>query len=175
MTYGIIDIGSNTVRLNIYQIKDKNYVLLLSKKEAIGLVAYIQKKKLTQEGIEILVNCLSEFKSLLEDLHVDGYSAFATASLRGIKNADQVIESIKKECHMDVEILSGSREGELSYFGAMAAMDFKEGLYIDSGGGSTELVSFKSDKMHFIESIPYGSLNLFDTFVELLIPSKKEK
>ena len=57
MLYGIVDIGSNTVRLNVYRCKDDDISVIFSKKENLGLVFYIKKGILTNNGIEKLINC----------------------------------------------------------------------------------------------------------------------
>ncbi|MGI6510951.1 MAG: hypothetical protein ACOX1W_00775 [Catenisphaera adipataccumulans] len=174
MLYGIIDIGSNTVRLNIYRIEGENFHVLLSRKESVGLAAYVKKKKLTEEGIHALIDCLSGFKELMRVLNIDGYSAFATASLRNIDNTDDVLSQVFSVCRMRINMLTGSEEGELSFHGAMTALDFETGVYIDTGGGSTEILTFNKENMKFLASIPVGSLNLFNNYVNQLIPTKKE-
>ena len=82
MLCGIIDIGSNTIRLNVYSIENTKFEVLFSKKENAGIVSYVKKKQMTQEGIDKLERCLSRFKKMLDSLHITTYSAFATASLR---------------------------------------------------------------------------------------------
>lgn len=174
MTYGIVDIGSNTIRMNIYKIYEKDFKLLLSKKESVGLVSYIKKKKLTRLGMEVLKDCLDTLKEISVLMHLDGFSAFATASLRNIKNTDEVLNYIQEQCQIKIHCLSSTEEGRLSFIGARNYLKFEEGIYIDTGGGSTEIILFDHKKADFITSIPLGSLNLYQDSVEQLIPTKKE-
>ena len=95
MLYGIVDIGSNTVKLNVYNCENDDIRVMFSKKENLGLVFYINNGKLTNEGIEELVTVLKKMKNDLDYLKIDNYSFFSTASLRNIENSDEVIQIIK--------------------------------------------------------------------------------
>ena len=69
--YGIIDVGSNTVRLTIYKIENGKAILLLNKKKAVGLASYVQNNQMLPEGINLVVEVLSEFKILLENMSIE--------------------------------------------------------------------------------------------------------
>ena len=174
MTYGIIDIGSNTIRLNIYKIKGESFELLLSKKEAAGLVQYVKKEKMSDEGIHRLAECLNRFKEMMDLLHLDGYAAFATASLRNINNSKEVIEAIWSLCQIRIDLLSGAQEGRISFHGAIHGLHYDRGIYVDTGGGSSEIILYDQKQIGFVTSLPVGSLNLFNKYVSNIIPSKSE-
>lgn len=174
MTYGIIDIGSNTIRLNIYKIKGESFELLLSKKEAAGLVQFVKKEKMTTEGIHRLADCLNQFKEVMDLLHLDGYAAFATASLRNIDNSQEVIEEIEKFCQIHIDLLGGAQEGRISFHGAIHGLHYDSGIYVDTGGGSSEIILYDDKQIGFVTSLPVGSLNLFNKYVSNIIPSKSE-
>ncbi len=174
MLCGIIDIGSNTIRLNVYKIENKKFELLFSKKENAGIVSYVKKKQMTQEGIDKLERCLSRFKKMLESIHVDEYSAFATASLRNITNSQYVMDQIKEKIQVEITLLSGAQEGRISFRGALHGLDSKEGIYIDTGGASTEIIRYEGDDIDYVSSMPIGSLNLYNKYVSDILPSKKE-
>lgn len=171
---GIVDVGSNTIRMNIYKIENKTFCLLMSKKETVGLVSYIKKKKLSKEGIRVLKETLNDFKDVAKMIHLEGFYVFATASLRNIENTDEVIQYIQKKCKIDIDLLSGKEEGRLSFKGARSNLKGNKGLYVDTGGGSTEILSFRGNDVKDIVSLPVGSLNLFQNYVEQIIPTKKE-
>lgn len=143
MLVGIVDVGSNTIRMNIYRIENQTFENLLSKKEAVGLVAYIKKKRYTKEGMDALKDCLLSFKDTAQALHLDGFHVFATASLRNIENTEEVLAYIQKTCDVSIDLLSGEEEARLSFKGALSKIQFENGYYIDTGGGSTEIVRFK--------------------------------
>ena len=117
MFYGVVDIGSNTVKLNVYNSRDNNIKIDFSEKENLGLIFYINNGKLTDEGIEELVTVLKKMKNDLDYLKIDNYSFFSTASLRNIVNSYEVIQIIKNRVNIKIDVLSGEEEGELSFFG----------------------------------------------------------
>ncbi|MDO9045153.1 MAG: phosphatase [Methanobacteriaceae archaeon] len=174
MLYGIVDIGSNTVKLNIYRCKNNDISVMFSKKENLGLVFYIKKGKLTNKGIKKLVTLLNEMKADLDYLEIKGYNFFSTASLRNIENHADVIQIIKDEVNIEVDILSGEEEGELSFCGSISTIQKDNGILIDLGGGSVEIVLFKNKKIKEKYSIPVGSLKMYNEYVSDMIPNKKE-
>lgn len=171
MNIGIIDIGSNTIRLNVYELNNKSFHLLFSKKENVGLISYVYKNNLSLEGITKLKNCLLRFKTTLEVLDINIMDAFATASLRNLDNSLEVLSIISNCLNIQIEIISGSTEGKLSFLGAMHQIHQPTGLYIDSGGASTEFVFYKNFKNLYTISLNIGSLNLFNKFVDKIIPT----
>jgi exopolyphosphatase/guanosine-5'-triphosphate,3'-diphosphate pyrophosphatase len=174
MLYGIVDIGSNTVRLNVYRCKDENISLIFSKKENLGLVFYIKKGILTNNGVEKLLTVLKEMKDVLDYLKIDNYSLFATASLRNIENSSNVIKIIKDKINIEIDLLSGDEEGELSFCGSIHTIKEDNGILIDLGGGSVEIVLFKDKKITEGYSIPVGSLKMYNEYVSNIIPNKEE-
>ena len=174
MLYGIIDIGSNTIRMNIYKIDGHQFHLLLSKKEAVGLVQYVKKSVMSQEGIDRLAECLNQFRDMIELLHLDGYSAFATASLRNIDNSQDVIDAIFQKCQVPIDLLSGAQEGRISFHGAIYGLAHQNGIYVDTGGGSSEVILYDRRQIGYVASLPIGSLNLYNKYVKNIIPTKSE-
>ncbi len=174
MLYGIADIGSNTVRLNVYRYKDNDISVIFSKKENLGLIFYIKKGKLTDEGIEKLVNFLKDMKNDLDNLTIKSYSFFSTAALRNIQNRADVIQIIKDKVNIEIDVLSGEEEGELSFIGSISTIKKDDGILIDVGGGSVEIVLFKNRKIMEKYSIPIGSLKIYNEYVSDLIPNEKE-
>lgn len=174
MNIGIIDIGSNTIRLNVYESNNHSFHLLFSKKENVGLISYINKNKLTLEGINKLKQCLLRLKKTLDTLGIHIIDAFATASLRNLNNKDEVLAIISNTVNIHILLLSGTTEGNLSFKGAMHQIEQPEGLYIDSGGASTEFVFYKHYKNLATYSLNIGSLNLFNKYVKKVIPTKEE-
>jgi exopolyphosphatase/guanosine-5'-triphosphate,3'-diphosphate pyrophosphatase len=176
MLYGIIDIGSNTVRLNVYRCRcqDNDISIIFSNKENLGLIFYVKKGKLTNEGIEKLITVLKNMKNDLENLQIENYSFFATAVLRNIENTDEVIQIIKDELNIEIDLLSGEQEGALSFCGSISTIKKDDGILIDVGGGSVETVLFKNRKITEDHSIPTGSLKLYKDYVSEMIPNKNE-
>ena len=158
MLYGVVDIGSNTVKLNVYNSQDNDISIEFSEKESLGLLFYINNGRLTDEGIEELVTVLKKMKNDLDYLKIDSYSFFSTAALRNIENSDEVIQIIKDQVNIEIDLLSGEEEGELSFFGSISSIKRDDGILIDLGGGSVEIVLFKGRKIDEKYSIPIGFL-----------------
>lgn len=174
MLYGIVDIGSNTVRLNIYDIINQEVRFLLSKKYALGLVSYIKKGKLTKKGLEKLNNVLEDIKTDLSDLNVQEFNMFATASIRNIYNEKEVLDEIYNKLNIRIDVLSETQEATYSFLGSTSIMNHKKGVLIDVGGGSSEVVIYKNNKIKQSYSLPIGSLTMFNDYVSLLIPTEEE-
>ncbi len=174
MLYGIVDIGSNTVKLTVYCCENDDMRVMFSKKENLALVFYIKKGKLTNKGIKKILTVLKEIKDDLDYLKIKNYRFFSTASLRNIENGADVIQIIKDIVNIEIDVLSGEEEGELSFCGSISTVKKDDGILIDLGGGSVEIVLFKNKKIKEKYSIPVGSLKMYNEYVSDMIPRKKE-
>ncbi len=118
MKQAIIDIGSNSMRLTLYDIEGENFKILFREKVMTGLAGYVEDGKLSTEGIECACAGLLNFKSILKTLEIKNVSVFATASLRNISNTDQALSAIFKATGYLVEVISGEDEALFGYAGA---------------------------------------------------------
>lgn len=177
--YGIIDIGSNTIRLTIYEVDARTggFSTLFKLKTMAGLVSYIDKKTglMSADGVDRLVGaldgylaCAARFKEL------KGPFAFATAGVRNAKNAREVIREAERRTGVAIDLVSGAEEAELGYVGAMRQSSLTTGVQIDVGGGSAEVTTFARGSIVHAESIPHGSLSLFGSYVHDLLPTPAE-
>ncbi len=173
--YAIIDVGSNTVRMNIYKIEQGQLSLVMGKKEAVGLASYVKNGQMLPEGVNRACEVLSEFRSILQDLGITDYHVFATAALRNAVNSHAAVEEIVERTGICIEVLSGETEAELDFIGASHAVDVTDGLLIDIGGASTELVVYENSEIKKKVSLPVGSLNIYDRYVSNLLPSRSER
>jgi len=175
-TYAVIDVGSNTMRLSVYSIDDGRIDIMFHKKEMAGLANYVDETgRLDRQGIRRAVDVLGAFRSTLGHLGVKLVYPFATASLRNIGNTDEVIAAIHAKTGYDVQVLSGREEAECDFRGAMSAIDLSEGLLVDIGGGSTEIVPFRKRRAQTADSLPIGSLSLYRDKVGGLLPDAAER
>lgn len=171
----VIDIGSNTIRLSAYQYEGDNIQPLMNRKMMAGLASYVKDGDLTVEGLHITCRTLETYKTMLKNLDISDYYAFATASLRNIGNTDEVLNMIRAATGLDVAVISGEDEGKLSLRGAVESVEVSDGLLMDLGGGSTEIVPFKDKEAQKVYSLKAGSLNLYRKFVEDFLPTKEER
>ncbi len=175
MLYGVIDIGSNTIRLAVYEVNDRSIQALFSKKSTAGLASYVNKAgALSQKGIDKAVCVLNEFKPILNNISLEKLFVFATASLRNITNSQQAIKEIYERTEFDIDLVSGEQEGIYDFAGVCAQTWLDTGLLVDIGGGSTELVMYCEGRVVKSVSIPIGSLNLYKKFVKEIFPSQNE-
>lgn len=173
--YGVIDIGSNTIRMVIYKVENNQLKPMINKKAAVGLAGYVSKdNNLKKSGILQTVEVLNQFDEILQRMNIDEIFPFATASLRNINNSEEVLKSIKERTPFDVQIISGEQEALFDYYGALQNMNMDSGMMIDVGGGSTELVFYKDEKIIKALSLPIGSLNMREKYVSAIVPTQKE-
>ena len=173
--YGIIDIGSNTIRLVLYDVQDGRIRPMLNKKITAGLAGYVKKGRMTEKGIKKLIEVLTEFSEILPYIQIKEIFCLATASLRNIENTDEVCTAVKIQCGFDIIVLSGEEEALYDYYGAMQSVNEPAGVVIDIGGGSTEFVFYMENSISKILSIPIGSLTAYSAYVIDIIPTAKER
>lgn len=173
--YAVIDIGSNTIRFKVYDLKNNELVPLFDKKTFAGLASYQDAdSNLSKEGINILLNTLKDYKETANKISIEKLFVFATASLRNIKNTSEVVDIIKDKLDLEIDVISGTDEAYYDYIGAKSIIEYKEGLMIDIGGGSTEFVFIKNNQIENKLSFPIGSLNTYDKFVDGILPDMDE-
>ena len=175
MIYGIADVGSNTVRLSIYKCEGGEIRLLMNRKTMAGLAGYVRHGALTPEGIEVACQTLQGYRSLMDNLELPDLRVFATASLRNISNTEEAVGAVMAATGLRVDVLSGREEAELSFRGAIQNAGLYNGLLVDLGGGSTELVAYRNRTIQSACSLSVGSLSLFSRHVEKLWPDKGER
>lgn len=174
--YSVIDIGSNTIRLTVYQVEEGRIQTVFHEKSTAGLAGYVTEKgKLSRAGIERAITALERFQSILQKLSIEQVAVFATASLRNIVNTDEALECIERRTGFRVEVISGEKEALLDYVGATYLLPGTDGLLVDIGGGSTELVFFSRGEIKKAASMPVGSLNMYNKYVSHLLPTKSER
>ncbi len=173
MNYGVIDIGSNTIRLNVYN-EDRPNKEIFSKKSVAGLASYISDGELSPRGIKKLIKVLNSHKKILNYIPVDHTYLFATASLRNVSNHKEIIKNVKRETGYDIELIPDKEEARLGYLAAGKAYDFNKGITIDIGGGSTEIVAFCKGEIADVFNLSEGSLSLFSKYIDEILPGVDE-
>lgn len=173
--YAVIDIGSNTMRLSVYSVQDREIKPMFSRKNMSALISYVDENGcMTDRGIKKAISVLLGFKKVIENTHVEHVFVIATASFRNIQNRQQAVDAIKESTGFDVDVISGEEEGICGFIGSAYNVALDSGLLIDIGGGSTEFVFYKDRNICSAYSIPLGSLSLYTNFVSGLLPTKDE-
>ncbi|WP_426452067.1 Ppx/GppA family phosphatase [Paenibacillus sp. S-38] len=158
---GIIDIGSNSIRLAIYELGFGGAYRVISEfKESARLSQKIGPDgALPPEEIQDLVRILSHFKRICRSHEVIECRVAATAAVRNATNTEQIQEALSRETSWDIEILSGQDEARLGFLGMIQTMDIADGFLVDIGGGSTEISLFRERKLIQSVSFPFGAVN----------------
>lgn len=159
---GIIDIGSNSVRLVVYEITSHSARRVVDEgKKAVRLSERIGPDgRLPHKEILALAETLRHFKMLCNAQGAVEIRAVATAAVRNAANSVEIADLLIKHTGMNIEVLSGQEEARLGFVGMINAMNVKNGFLIDIGGGSTELTLFRNRQVVQSVSIPFGAVNM---------------
>ncbi len=169
MRYAAIDIGSNAIRLLIADIVENNGTKSFKKNTLIrvplrlGDDAFIDHE-ISDKKADDLVKTMQAFKNLMDVYKVTRYMACATSAMREANNGASLVLKIKKQANIILEIVEGHREASIIYSSHVEqTMDRnKNYLYIDVGGGSTELSVFSEAKMLASKSFNLGTIRILD-------------
>src|ERR1700722_12510285 len=167
MRLAAIDIGSNAARLLISDVTindnkpEFNKVNLVRVPLRLGFDVF-EKKEISAEKIPMIINTIKSYKYLLDAYEVKHIKAAATSAMRDAVNAQEIIDLVQKETGILIEVISGGYEASLIYENHIAENLDKEHayLYIDVGGGSTELTFFAGNDLVFSSSFNIGTIRL---------------
>jgi len=170
-----IDIGSNAVRLlicNVLQKKNKkvslNKELLVRAPIRLGEQSFLDGE-IFENKIVLLSKACSAFKNLMEIYGVEHFKTFATSAMREAKNHDQIVDRIKAETGVEIDVVPGKKEAEIIYFAfsdLLSNQMHDTFLNIDVGGGSTEFVIFHNGKVVENRSFKIGTLRVLNGIVK---------
>ena len=173
MRLAAIDIGSNAARLLISEVTtDGNGIPSFIKANLVRVPLRLgfdvfANGKISQHRREMIMQTMKAYKHLLNAYEVTRIKACATSAMRDASNASEIIEEVKNETGIEIEIISGSAEASFIYENHIAEnLDKAHSyLYIDVGGGSTELTFFSNNKLVFKDSYNIGTIRLLKNMV----------
>lgn len=156
---GIIDLGSNTVRLAVHAVDPEGgYRLLTTRRAALRLSRSGQRLGADDEARTLAV--LERFRNVCGDFGAAEIVVVATAAVRQAENGGEFVERLRSETGLDIQILDGVAEAELGFLGAINTLDVHDGWLADVGGGSTEVTLFRDRACVRSVSLPLGVVNL---------------
>ena len=163
---GVIDIGSNSMRLIVVEInKDQSFRIIDELKESVRLGMDISENgDLSEFRIDKAIDALFHFKNLSTSLGADELIVVATEAVRKAPNKNLFLEKVKKELDIDIRVLSGKEEAYYNYVGAINTLDISNALIMDIGGASTEVILVNNRKLKDSISLPFGAINLTSKF-----------
>lgn len=168
MRLAAIDIGSNAARLLITDViagpqgvNEFIKVVLVRVPLRLGFDVF-DKGEISDGKVEKIIKTIKSYKLLLDVYEVKHLKACATSAMRDAANSPEIIKKVKAETGIDIEIISGDQEASLIYENHIAEnlTNDESYLYIDVGGGSTELTFFSDGKLVFKKSFNIGTIRL---------------
>jgi exopolyphosphatase/guanosine-5'-triphosphate,3'-diphosphate pyrophosphatase len=177
MKIAVIDIGSNSLRMQISEIKNGVFEIVEDFKEMLRLGDDVfNTGYISENSIDRLVNILTEIKAICLAKSVQKIRTIATASFREAKNAEDVIKAVKAKIDIDIEIIDGNYEAKLGFIGVKSNFDIESSkvLITDIGGGSAEFVIAEKGKIKFYESTPLGCNKLLHLYFKNNPPKEEE-
>ncbi|WP_170006907.1 exopolyphosphatase [Staphylococcus nepalensis] len=165
---GLVDIGSNTIRLVIFEFDSKTGLNeILNIKTPARLSQYLTDDlTMNQDGIDVLTSTLHSFKAVADKFKVNELHPIATAAIRQSTNQHAIIEHIKNELNINIKIIPEQEEAFYGFYAITHTTDVENGVSIDIGGGSTEVTLFKDKAMIEAHSFPFGVVTLKRKFFE---------
>lgn len=162
--FGVVDLGSNSVRLVVFEGLSRNPLPIFNEKAVLGLGRGLQQTgRLNEAAIEPALTVLSRYAAVANAMGADPVEILATAATRDAENGSDFIAAINARMpDIPVHVLSGLEEGAYSADGVLLGFPGADGVLGDMGGGSLELVELDRGRMGQAASLPLGALRLAD-------------
>lgn len=155
----VIDIGSNSVRLIVYQINGRSIIPRVNEKVMAGLGAGLSETgRLPEKGVLSALGALKRFQAICSSLGVTDIRAIATAAVRDAKDGPDFCRTVKDVAGIHIEALSGLEEAKYAALGVVAAQRDPTGLIGDLGGSSLELIEVDKGKLSTGKTYKIGPL-----------------
>lgn len=176
MKIGIVDLGTNSLRFDIYTISRTGEAeLLYHKKDMIRLGEGVFKhKKFSPCAVQRVLKTMSQVCKIAQKHHVQKMVCCATSPFREAKDAALLLKKIKKQTGCTMKVLSGKQEAKLIAKGVLHLCPApQKTVLIDIGGGSTEISICEGKKILFSKSFPLGSMRLQHLYLKKIPPTEK--
>lgn len=158
---GIIDIGSNSIRLCVYDGAFRVPIPLFNEKAVCGLgLGLGATGRLNPDGVEAAKAVIARFVHLSRAMEVDRLDVLATAAVRDAEDGPAFVREIESGLDVEVKVLSGGQEAKLAAMGVLCGTPGADGIVADLGGGSLELVEVANGRFGRHVTLPLGLLRL---------------
>jgi exopolyphosphatase/guanosine-5'-triphosphate,3'-diphosphate pyrophosphatase len=159
----VVDIGSNSIRLEIFDGLTRAFCPLFNEKVICGLGRGLKASgRLSEEGVEMALANLPRFTRMAHAMGAAKIDLLATAAVREAENGAWFIAEVERRCGHPVRVLSGEEEARISALGVLAGMPDADGVMGDLGGGSLELVELGGGALGDSATLSLGTLRLLD-------------
>jgi len=158
---GIVDIGSNSIRLCVYDLAHRVPVPLFNEKAVCGLgLGLGGSGRLNPEGVEGALAAVGRFVALCHAMEVSRLDVLATAAVRDAADGEDFVHQVERRFGVEVKVLSGGQEAKMAAMGVLCGTPDAHGIVADLGGGSLELVTVKDGDFGRYVTMPLGLLRL---------------
>ncbi len=158
---GVIDIGSNSIRLVVYDRLSRSPVPIFNEKVMCGLGRDLALTgRLYPDGVISALDNLARFTRLLQGMNVDRVDVLGTAAVRDALDGEAFVAEVHRRCGLAVAVISGAEEARLSALGVLSGIPDADGVMGDLGGGSLELVGIDRGTIVEQETLPLGPFRL---------------
>ncbi|NTV46644.1 MAG: Ppx/GppA family phosphatase [Chlorobiales bacterium] len=175
----VLDIGTNALLLLVAELDVQNAGLqtVYNQQEITRIGKGVDEdRRINREAIERLVTCLQMYKPVIEKYGATRTIATATSALRDAKNRDEVIQTVYDRTGIQIELISGKDEANMTFLGAIAGWKSlpERFLVVDIGGGSTELALGNANGILDSQSFDVGAVRLTERFFKHVPPKPEE-
>jgi len=164
----VIDLGSNTTRLNIYEMHEEEPVLLAEAKRKVRLSEDMGDEKvlINPAAIQRAMEAMQYFAEIISQYPGTRILAVATEAMRRARNGEALAVLLHQTVDIPIRIISGKEEAFFDYLAVRHTLETKDALIIDTGGGSCELILMRDGKCVELVSLPIGSVVLSEKFTD---------
>ncbi len=161
---GIVDIGSNSIRLCVYDIAHRVPVPLFNEKAICSLGQGLGGSgRLNPEGVEAALAAVGRFVALCRAMEVSRLDILATAAVRDASDGDEFVREVERRYKVEIKVLSGAQEAKMAAMGVLCGTPDADGIVADLGGGSLELVTVQDQDFGRWDTMPLGLLRLAES------------
>lgn len=174
MKLAAVDIGSNAIRLQITTVTNDNGAVNFKKLEylrfplRLGMDVF-HNKRISDKNKRKFIKLMKAFKLLIDLYEVDDYMVCATSAMRESENGKEIVEEVKEDIGLKIQIIDGNLEAELINLALWSYIDEKSYLHIDVGGGSTELNIYSNKEKIASKSFKIGSVRALEDNIPLSV------
>jgi len=160
----VVDLGSNSVRLVVFEGLGRNPAAIFNEKAVLRLGRGLQQTgRLNEEGVEQAITVMARYAALARAMRADPFEVLATAAVRDAENGPGFVRTLEQNIPgLLVRILTGEQEATFSANGLLCGIPSADGILADIGGGSMEVVHLAQGEMCAARTLPLGVIRLSD-------------
>jgi exopolyphosphatase/guanosine-5'-triphosphate,3'-diphosphate pyrophosphatase len=170
MRLGVLDLGSNTIHLQVVDAHPgARPNPTTNQKVELRLHEYLSKEgEITPEGVGLLEASIADAISHAKEFQTEEILAFATSAIRDAKNGQQILDGINKKFEIDLQVLSGDDEAQMTFLAVRRWLGWSSGrlLVLDIGGGSLEIAVGDDERAEATVSLPLGASRLTREYLD---------